>query len=60
MAYYAMIELLSNANSLGIQHLHVHLDSQLIVSQLNDIYRVHDPNLLKKYLWVKLLESNFE
>ena len=58
--YSVVIELLSNANTLGIRHLLVHLDSQLIVSQLNDIYRVCDPNLLRKYLRVKLLEHNFE
>ena len=25
-----------------------------------NIYRVHDPNLLQKYLRVKILEHNFE
>ena len=58
--YYVVIKLLSNANSLGIRQLLVHLDSQLIVSQLNGIYRVHDPNLLQKYLRIKPLECNFK
>ena len=53
-------ELLSNINSLGTPHLLIHLDSQLIVSQLNDIYHVHDSSLLWKYLWVKLIERNFK
>ena len=58
--YSVIIEFFSNANSLGIRHLLAHLDSKLIVSQLNDIYHVHDPILLQKYLRLKLLERNFE
>ena len=43
--YSAVIELLHDALSLGISHLRVYLDAQLVVSQLNTIYRVHDPTL---------------
>jgi ribonuclease HI len=43
--YSAVIELLHDAFSLGISHLRVYLDAQLFVSQLNKIYRVHDPTL---------------
>jgi ribonuclease HI len=43
--YSAVIELLRDALSLGISHLRVYLDAQLVVSQLNRVYRVHDPTL---------------
>ena len=58
--YSAMIELLVNAISHGIVHLQVHLDSQLIVSQLNGSYQVRNPLLLRKYLKVRLLERYLE
>lgn len=45
---------------LGIRHILIHLYSQFIVSQLNGIYCVCNPNLLQKYIWVKLWEFNFE
>ena len=43
--YSAVIELLHDALSLGISHLRVYLDAQLVVSQLNRVYQVHDPTL---------------
>ena len=58
--YSAVIELLRDALSLGISHLQVYLDAQLIVSQLNRIYRVHDPTLHRRFLRVRLLEFNFD
>ena len=44
--YSAIIELLRDAISHGILSLEVRLDSQLVVSQLNGLYRVRDPTLL--------------
>ena len=38
--YRAIIELLWDALSCGITQLEVHLDSQLLVSQLNQAYQV--------------------
>jgi ribonuclease HI len=58
--YSAVIELLRDALSLGISHLRVYLDAQLVVSQLNRVYRVHDPNLHRRFLRVRLLERNFD
>jgi ribonuclease HI len=58
--YSAFIELLRDALSLGISHLQVYLDAQLVVSQLNRIYRVHDPTLHQRFLRVRLLERNFD
>jgi ribonuclease HI len=58
--YSAVIELLRDALSLGISHLRVYLDAQLVVSQLNRIYCVHDPTLHRRFLKVRLLERNFD
>jgi ribonuclease HI len=58
--YSAVIELLRDALSFGISHLWVYLDAQLVVSQLNRVYRVHDPTLHRRFLRVRLLERNFD
>ena len=58
--YSAVIELLRDALSLGISCLRVYLDAQLVVSQLNRIYHVHDPTLHRRFLRVCLLERNFD
>jgi ribonuclease HI len=58
--YSAVIELLRDALSLGISHLWVYLDTQLVVSQLNRVYQVHDPTLHRQFLRVRLLERNFD
>jgi ribonuclease HI len=54
--YSAVIELLRDALSFGISHLRVYLDAQLVVSQLNRVYHVHDPTLHRRFLRVCLLE----
>jgi ribonuclease HI len=54
--YSIVIELLRDAISHGILSLEVHLDSQLVVCQLNGRYHVRDPTLLHRFLWVHLLE----
>jgi ribonuclease HI len=58
--YSTVIELLRDALSLGISRLRVYLDAQLVVLQLNRIYRVHDPTLHRRFLRVRLLEYNFD
>jgi ribonuclease HI len=58
--YSVIIELLRDAISHGIRSLEVHLDSQLVVRQLNDRYCVRDPTLLRRFLWVRLLEQQFD
>ena len=40
--------------------LKVRLDSQLVVSQLNGLYSIRDPTLLRRFLCVRLLERQFE
>ena len=54
--YSTSIELLIEANTLGIQRITVKLDSQLVVSQLNGRYQVRDPILFRNFLRVHLLE----
>ena len=56
--YTAVINLLSEAISYEIDSLVVYLDSQLIVSQLNNIYRVRDPCLYRQYLRLRLLRRS--
>jgi ribonuclease HI len=52
----AIIEILRGAISHGIRSLEVLLDFELVVCQWNDNYHVHDPTLLRRFLWVRLLE----
>ena len=52
--------LLRDAILHGILSLEVHLDSQLIVSQLNGLYHVRDTTLLLRFLRVRLLEWQFD
>ena len=58
--YSVVIELLHDAISHGVYSLEVCLDSQLMVSQLNGLYRIRDPTLLRIFLHVRLLEQKFE
>ena len=58
--YRAVIELLCDTLSLGISHLQVYLDAQLVVSQLNGVYHVHDSTLHRRFLRVRLLERSFD
>jgi ribonuclease HI len=58
--YSAVIELLVDAISLGIRHLVVRIDSQLVVLQLNNVYSIRSPTLLRVYLQIRLLERHFD
>ena len=58
--YDAVTGLLTAALQMGICHLHVFLDSQLLVSQLNNCYQVCDPCLFRKFLRTKQLSRWFE
>ena len=58
--YSIDIELLCDYVSHGILSIEVHLDSQLVVCQLNGRYHVHDPTLLCQFLRVCLLERQFD
>jgi ribonuclease HI len=58
--YHAFIGLLTQASSLGISHIIIYLDSQLVVYQLNRIYTIHSPILLRLHLQVFHLERMFD
>jgi len=50
--YIVILNFLLEAISLDIDSLVVCLDSQLVVSHLNNIYRVRDPYLYRQFLRV--------
>ena len=52
--------LLATTLQLGIHHLDIFLDSQLLVSHLNNNYRVRDTCLFRKYLHTKHMIRTFE
>ena len=58
--YDTMIDLLVDALAHRILHLHVFLDSLILVMQLNGVYHVHNQVLFRKHLRVKLLVREFE
>ena len=58
--YSVVIELLRDAISHGVLFLEVRLDSEFVVSQLNGLYHVRDPTLLRRFLRVRLLERQFD
>ena len=58
--YSAVIELLWDAILHSVLSLEVRLDLELVVSQLNGLYHVRDPTLLRIFLHVRLLEQKFD
>ena len=58
--YHAVIGLLTQASSIGIYRIIVYLDSQLMVYQLNRIYAIRNPILLRLHLQVRHLEWMFD
>jgi ribonuclease HI len=58
--YTVIIDLLANAQHHYFCHLSVFLDSQLVILHLNNVYRVCDPCLFRKYLQVRLLSLHFD
>ena len=57
--YTIVINLQSEAIPYGIDSLVVYLDSQLVVSQLNNIYQVRDPYLYRQFFRVRVLQWSF-
>lgn len=57
--YTTIFNLLSEEISYGIDFLVVYLDSQVVVSQLNNIYRLHDPYLYHQFFRVRMLQQSF-
>jgi ribonuclease HI len=57
--YHVVIGILTQASSLGISCIIIYLDSQLVVHQLNRIYAIRSPILLRLHLQVHRLERMF-
>ena len=57
--YDGIIGLLVDSHRLGINHLHLFLDSQLVVSQLNMTFQIYDPYCFRKYLHAQRLARYF-
>ena len=58
--YDAVIGLMCEALHQGICNMHVYLDSQLVVSQLNLTFETRDTHLFRKYLRAKRLSKQFD
>ena len=58
--YSALIEILFDAISFGINHIIIRLDSQLVVLKPNSVYTVTNPTLHRLFLRVRLLERHFD
>ena len=58
--YFGLFYLLFYANSIGIKDLDVYADSQLVVNQMNGIYKVRNDDLFKKWKKCKELSRVFE
>jgi ribonuclease HI len=57
--YRALAMTLRRAKELGFERVTVHMDSELIVRQLNGLYRVKDPKMLELYSQVRRLLREF-
>ena len=58
--YHAVIGLLMEALDSDVRDIKVYLDSELVVQQLNWVYTVRNPRLLRTFGRVRLLERYFE
>src|SRR5580698_11243738 len=58
--YTALVEGLQLATELGVKRLSVFSDSELMVKQMNGLYRVKNPELLDLYNEARRLASGFE
>ena len=57
--YHVVIGIFTEASSLGVSHMIINLDSQLIFFHLNRVYAIHNPILLRLHLRVLRLERMF-
>lgn len=58
--YYGMIKGLERARDLGIDKVHIHSDSQLVVNQMNGVYKVKNQELAPLNQQLKELAGSFE
>lgn len=58
--YSALIRGLEKARSLGIRTIDIYLDSELLVRQMNGIYKVKNKNLYSLWTRAKKLSKDFD
>jgi ribonuclease HI len=58
--YSALIKGLEKAKSLGIRKIKVFLDSELLVRQMNGIYKVKNKNLMSLWIQAKNILGDFD
>jgi hypothetical protein len=58
--YTIVIGFLINATPPQLYHLIIYLNSQPLITQLDNVYHFCDPCFFRKYLQVKLLSRNFQ
>jgi ribonuclease HI len=58
--YTALIKGLNRAKSLGIKRIKIYLDSELLVRQMNGIYKVKNKNLIPLWNQAKSIAEYFE
>ena len=58
--YHTVIGLLMGALANDVRDIRVYLDSKLVVQQLNRVYTIRNPLLLRTFQRVRILESSFE
>jgi ribonuclease HI len=58
--YTALIKGLDKAKSLGIKRIKIYLDSELLVRQMNGIYKVKNKNLIPLWSRAKRIAEYFE
>ncbi len=58
--YSALIRGLEKARSLGVKTIDIYLDSELLVKQMNGIYKVKNKNLFNLWIRAKELSRDFD
>lgn len=58
--YNSLIELLYQANNIGIKSLHIKGDSLLVVNQVNGLWKAKNPRMKKLKLTVLNILENFD
>ena len=58
--YTALLVALKESAKLGLRHLHIHSDSELLVKQMNGEYRVKNPDLQELFLEASVLRKQFD
>ena len=58
--YHAVIGLLTESLDNDVREIRVYLDSELVVQQLNQVYTIRNPLLLRTFRRVRILERSFD